>query len=90
MILGWVHLTNRSSNLKGTIESAFLFSETLRFVHSLRISSFENISESYTQTYTNIGENSLDVLHLLPKKRVAQRSLKVFDESGNRLAALPS
>ena len=90
MILGWVCLTNNSNNLKDTIESAFLFSETLRFVHSLKISSFENVSESYTQTYTNLGENSLDVFHLLPRRRVTQRSLKVFDESGSRLAVLPS
>lgn len=90
MILGWVHLTNSSNSWKDKIESALLFLETLRFVHSLKISSFENISESCTQTYTNLGENSLDVIHLLPRKRVTQRSLKVFSQSGSRQAVLPS
>ena len=90
MILGWVHLASDSNNLKDMIKTAFLSSETLRFVHSLKVSSFENVSESCTQPYTNLGENSLDVLHLLPRERTTQRSLKVFDESGSRVAVLPS
>lgn len=78
------------ADLKDKIRLALKQLEIQRFVHSLKISSFENMSERSTLTYYNAGEDEHDILFILPRPRTTQRSLKVFDGCGNELAILPS
>lgn len=78
------------ADLKDRIKLALDHVEIERIVHSLKISSFENASERSTLTYYNFGENELDILYILPRRRITQRSLRVFDGNGNELAILPS
>lgn len=85
-----MQLENKPENLKNEIESALNWLEILRIIHSLKISSFENLSECFTLTYLNQDKNSHNILPHLPRPRITQRRLKMIDGSNNELAILPS
>jgi hypothetical protein len=84
-------LKNEKKNQHIKIEGALTSLEIVRMVCSYKITSFSNISENFTLTYFNLDQNnSYPILVLPPMPRTTQRSLKVFDASGNRLSIIPS
>ncbi len=74
----------------GEFESVLEKLKIRRIVHSLKITSFENISEQFTITYENRDNCEHTILPLPLKRRVTQRSMKVYDRSNNELIIFPS
>lgn len=83
-------LENNPESLKDKIDFALNWLEIRRLIHSIKISSFGNLSERFALTYVNLSENSHNILYLPPMRRITQRRLKVFDGSDNELAIVPS